>query len=149
MVAAILNRTSQIAIALVSVVAFLLSQQVCAVENFLAAETSHTHTTTDSHHSHSPSDHDHSSHDHNNSKSSDDTCCKNAPSLFLTQSATAHPEKALLLLDVVYGLIIPQIFSDYAQQTINRSSTDPPFLRQHQNALISLSLAPNAPPLLA
>lgn len=146
MVAAILKRTSQIGIALVSVAAFLLSQQVCAIENFLGAETTHTHTTTDSHHSHSPSDHDHSSHDHNNSKGSDDTCCKNAPSLFLTQLATAHLEKVLLQLDVVYNLIIPQFFSDYVQQTINRSSTDPPYLKQHRNALISLSLAPNAPP---
>jgi hypothetical protein len=141
MVAAILKRASQIGIALVSVVAFLLSQQVCAIENFLGAETSHTHTTTDNHHSHSPSDHDHNSHDPNNSKGSDDTCCKNAPSLFLTQSATAHPEKVLLQLDVVYNLIIPQFFSDYVQQTIN-----PPYLKQHRNALISLSLAPNAPP---
>lgn len=147
--AAILKRTSQFGIALISVVAFLLAQQVCAIENFLGTETSHAHAATDSHHSHSSSDHDHNSHDHNNSKSSDDACCKNAPALFLTQSATIQPEKLFVQLNVVCSLIISQFISDYTQQFVYQSSTDPPYLRQNRNALVSLSLAPNAPPIPA
>lgn len=149
MVAVTLRKTSQIGIALISLFALLLSQQVCAVENFLGAEAPHSHTASDEHHSHSPSGDDNHSHDHNHSNSSDDTCCKSAPSLFLTQGAAVHPEKVLVQLSVVYSWVYSQFVPDYAQQLVTRSSTDPPYLQHHRNALLSLSLAPNAPPIPA
>lgn len=146
---ALLKKTSKIGIALISLAALFLSQQICAVEDFLSAEAPHSHTGSGDHHSHSPSDRDNHSHDQNHSNDSGDTCCKNAPSLILTQSTTVHPEKVLGQLSVIYSWVYSQLVRDYAQQVVTRSSTDPPYLKHYQNALLSLSLAPNAPPVPA
>lgn len=126
----------------------LLSQQLCAAESLIQKESSETPA------SHQHSSHDHSGHDanhqhdngHQHDDKSNDECCKNQPPLalslgngFITKMLVADLAPVMLLLNSIF--VVSNSFP-----SVSLHIEDPPPRSLTNIYLLSLSLAPNAPP---
>ena len=120
----------------------LFSQQLCAAE-FLLSATHPSHNDADGH-----SNHDHSQ-SHQHDKGPDDTCCKNQPTLGLSQITTLLTHKLVPSLTPIFPLELRALSLVDIRSAVVRTPErhHPPDLASRAPPL-SISRSPNAPPSL-